>query len=682
MVSEIVEVVEEYLIPRHALWRILIDPRIYPRLFAGIGACEQVSVAGDHPVFALRVGTPALGIDAVWAQLAVGRKYESFELRTQQPDCFVTVGLRGTGANTRVTVVFYAADPNHPLLRGLTKKSVTRWARAGLDRIADYAVWEPTAVVVNHRRTRLMQGIEIAGRVLGTGIVSSRPDRALRQSLRLVCQGFTPSGGFAVAAARSPDRLALVDHWGACSYAGIDRRARTLACALSRLGFGRRDTFGLLARNHIETVECLVAAGRLGADVVLLDAGLSPRRIAQIAARGGLSAVFVDGDLEALVSEVHPDVVVFSTDGASSVPGRVAVEDMIVAGRKRSRAPRRSGRIVVLTSGSGDSPKGAWRSRSKGFAAVAAIRSRIPFRTGETMLITVPLTHSWGLVALQAGVALRATIVLPDFADAEECLRQIAIQGVTVLVTAPAMLRALLDLPVEVLTRYDISSLRMVVSCGAPLAGATVLRFLGVFGDILYNVYGSTEASVVSVADPVDLRISPETVGKPPRGTTVAALGPDRQPVPIGAVGRIFVRNHWLFDGYVDAVPPDDCDGLLDTGDLGYLDVSGRLFLLGRADETIRARGGTVFARPIEEALEMLPQVREAAVLGIPDDDLGQRLTAFVVCGGGLDPEAIRHYLRHRLGRRFVPHEVNFLNALPRSGTGTVLKRLLAASIS
>ncbi|MBF6150398.1 AMP-binding protein, partial [Nocardia nova] len=165
---------------------------------------------------------------------------------------------------------------------------------------------------------------------------------------------------------------------------------------------------------------------------------------------------------------------------------------------------------------------------------------------------------------------------------------------------------------------YDTSSLRVVASCGAPLAAHTVLGFMDAYGEILYNVYGSTEVSWATIADPADQLAAPTTAGTPPLGTKVAVLGPDHRPVPVGATGHVFVSNHMLFDGYVHSAPPDEADGMLDTGDLGYLDATGRLFIAGRDDEMIISGGENVFPRPVEEALAYLPQVREVAVVGVP----------------------------------------------------------------
>jgi acyl-CoA synthetase (AMP-forming)/AMP-acid ligase II len=241
------------------------------------------------------------------------------------------------------------------------------------------------------------------------------------------------------------------------------------------------------------------------------------------------------------------------------------------------------------------------------------------------------------------------------------------------------MLQRLLELPAAVVNRYDTSSLRVVASSGSPLSGASAIKFMDTFGDILYNFYGSTEVSWATIADPADLRVAPTTAGRPPLGTRIAILGQDGSLLPVGAVGRIFVGNDMLFDGYTNAASPAVEDHLMDTGDIGYVDASGRLFIAGRDDEMIISGGENVFPRPVEEAIAVLPQVADVAVVGVPDQEYGQRLAAFVVRaeGASLDAEMVKDYVRNRLSRFSIPRDVMFVDQLPRTATGKVLKRHL-----
>ncbi|MBL1078242.1 AMP-binding protein [Nocardia sp. 2] len=689
MVSDVIDVVADLAISRNALWALLLDPQTYPRIFPGIGACDPLESLDDRPLVRFRIGTPQTGIQVLDVRMIVGRWYERLELHCGAVGAFASIRLRGAEERTVVTVTCFAVGRVHPMVAGLPKSAVVRWVENGLGRAADIARGARNSVAVNAEGSPVRHGVGVARQILSSGVITTRPAVGVRQLRGVVRWGFNLAGGYAAGAAHSPDRTAVVDDRISRSFAEIDARTTALAGGMATLGLAHGDTVGLLARNHAGTVETMVAAGKLGLDVVLLNAGLSGRNLEEIVQRDRLSALFVDSDLEDLVQYLHDGIprihigkpVAAPADGRLAAPARIAVDDLIALEATDFRRPSRPGRLVVLTSGTTGTPKGARRPQPRGFGAAAALLSRIPLRINEIVLIPCPLFHTWGLAGLQLGTALRATTVLPEQFDAEDTLRLIAEHRITTLLAVPTMVQRILDLPVAVRTRYDTSSLRVVASCGAPLAGATVLRFFDAFGDILYNVYGSTEVSWATIATPDDLRISPTTAGRPPLGTKLAVLGPDRRPVPVGATGRIFVGNQMLFDGYVNAAPPDEADGMLDTGDVGYLDATGRLFIAGRDDEMIISGGENVFPRPVEEALAQLPQVSEVAVVGVPDHEFGQRLAAFVVKreGAGLDSEMVRTYIRHRLGRVSVPRDVAFIDDLPRGETGKILKRLLGA---
>ncbi|MFE6921744.1 AMP-binding protein [Nocardia sp. NPDC057663] len=679
MVTDVIDVTADFTIARQSLWDVLLDPQSYPRMFTGIGSCDRVERPDGSVVWQVRVGSAAAGIETHEFVLVIGRWYESFELRSPALGSFASVRLRGDEQRTRLDITLFAAARVHPLLGERSNSTVTDWVKAGLRRTADVIAGTRSSVVVNAERSLLRRNAGVARSIAATGLMRPEPISIMKQLRSLSKWGFNLAGGYAAGAAHAPDRLALIDPRGTRTFAEVDARSTALAGAMHTLGLRAGDAIGLLSRNHAGMVETMVAAGKLGVDVALLNAGLSGRRIEEIVQRHRLSAVFVDGPLETLIRYLHGDVPRYTTDDLPPDPDRTTVDGLIAWGRNDFPVPAHPGRLIVLTSGTSGSPKGARRPHAKGFGTIAALLSRIPLRVEEVMLIPAPLFHTWGLAGLQLSTALRATVVLTAGFDALDCLRAIVQHRITTLIVVPTMVERLLDVPGEVRASFDLSSLQHVVSCGAPLAGATVLRFLDTFGDVLYNVYGSTEVSWASVATPADLRVSPTTAGRPPLGTRVAVLGPDLRPVPVGATGHIFVANHMLFDGYVNAAPPEEADGMLDTGDLGYLDAAGRLFVAGRDDEMIISGGENVFPRPVEEALANLPQITEVAVVGVPDREFGQRLAAFVVKreGAGLDSDMVRTYIRNRLSRFSVPRDVTFLNALPRGETGKILKRVL-----
>jgi acyl-coenzyme A synthetase/AMP-(fatty) acid ligase len=244
------------------------------------------------------------------------------------------------------------------------------------------------------------------------------------------------------------------------------------------------------------------------------------------------------------------------------------------------------------------------------------------------------------------------------------------------------MLQRIMDLPRAVIRNYNTSSLRVVASSGSPLSAKLVTSFMDTFGDILYNLYGSTEVSWASVADPRDLRAAPTTAGRCPVGTRVGILDSRGRPVPPGVVGRICVGNEMLFEGYIGDDDQDApvYDNMMITGDRGYLDADGRLFVSGRDDDMIISGGENVFPRPVEELLMTMPQVLDAAVVGVPDREYGQRFAAYVAVKPGviLHEGTVREYVHAHLPRFAVPRDVIFVDKLPRNATGKVVRRMLA----
>ncbi|MEV6061568.1 AMP-binding protein [Nocardia asteroides] len=678
MSSDVVDVTADFAVARQALWEILLDPQSYPRLWTGIGGCERVSGPEGDTIWQVRIGDAAAGVRTVALSVRIGRWYESFELNNAESGSFALIRLAGDQQRTSVSVTVFAAPRLHPALERVRAAETARWIKAGLRRAVDVVRGAQTSVVGNGDRAPIRRKSELVRWMASSGLVAP-PVTTARQLRSLYRWGFNLAGGYAAGAAHSPDQLALIDTVSTATFAETDKRTTALAGAMYEVGLRAGDAIGLLAANHCGMVETMVAAGKLGVDVALLNAGLSGRRIEEIVQRHRLSALFVDTGLNHLVQYLHNGVPRFVTDDLPADPARITIEDLIAMGHKEFPVPTLPGRQIVLTSGTSGTPKGARRPHPKGFDTLVALLSRIPIEVGSTMMIPAPLFHTWGLSALQLSTAVRATVVLAQGFDAEECLRQVAEHRVHTLIAVPTMIQRLVDLPDAVRARHDLSSLRHVISCGAPLVAATVDRFLRDYGDVLYNLYGSTEVSWASVAAPEDLRAAPTTAGKPPLGTRIAILGADNQPVPRGVTGRIFVGNHMLFDGYVNDTPPEEADGMLNTGDLGYLDAEGRLFVAGRDDEMIISGGENVFPRPVEEALSYLPQVSDVAVVGVSDREFGQRLAAFLVKheGSSLDSDMVRTYVRNRLSRFSVPRDVTFLNSLPRGETGKVLKRLL-----
>ncbi|XVU29950.1 AMP-binding protein [Actinoplanes sp. CA-054009] len=483
------------------------------------------------------------------------------------------------------------------------------------------------------------------------------PVRIVRQFASLGRWGFGLAGELRQAAARSPGRIAVIDEKGPTTYATLLDRSSRLAAALP---FGPGDRVGLLRRNSASMIESLVAVTQVGADPVLMNTGLSAPQLAAVIENQQLSGLIHDDEFSAALP-------------GATFWGEGELERLIAEtrGGVRLRPPVRAGRTIVLTSGTTGTPKGARRPTPGGFSPLCSIVDRIPLRAGMRILIAAPLFHTWGFAALQIAIALRATVVLRRRFEAGDALATVAREGCDALIGVPVMVQQIMEQSARAVP------LRVVAVSGSALPGGLATRFMDRYGDILYNLYGSTEASWASIATPADLRAAPSTAGRPPHGTVVRVLDDEGRPLPAGASGRLFVGNDMLFEGYTNASPGDRHDGLLATGDVGHLDEAGRVFVDGRADDMIVSGGENVFPSEVENLLADLPQVREVAVIGVPDDRYGQRLAAYVVRrdGAALDEEAVREHVRRHRARFCVPRDVVFLEALPRNATGKVLTR-------
>ncbi|MEU5850584.1 AMP-binding protein [Saccharopolyspora shandongensis] len=539
--------------------------------------------------------------------------------------------------------------------------------------------WQRSAALLG----RGTSGLHTAFVLAKQGVISPlRPDKLLRIVLAWRRWGISPPLGFAVGSVRHADRPAVIDERGALSYAELSQRTTRLANGLrDRVPGGTR--IGVLCRNHHGPVETIVAAAKLGVDVVLLNTGLSTRQLIDVIAEQRVGLLVLDAEFRSHLPSLPEDLdaVLAWTEGTTR---HDTLEHLITTSpAKQLPRPRRHSRMIVLTSGTTGTPKGARRPDPPGLAPAASILSRVPLRSGERVLVSAPLFHTWGIAAFQLGSVLGATLVLHRKFDPEYALSAVERHQCTSMFAVPVMLQRILELPDRIRTKYGHDALRIVASSGSALPADLATRFQRAFGPVLYNLYGSTEVSWVSIATPQDLRAAPATAGRPPRGTIVRILGEDGTPVRRGAPGRIFAGNDMLFEGYTNGSSREIRDGLMSTGDLGRIDAAGRLFVVGREDDMIISGGENIYPKETEDAIAGMPEVSEAAVIGVDDAEFGQRLAAFVAlrADGDLDAERLRDRLRGRLSKFAMPRDVVFLDELPRNATGKVVPRELLARL-
>jgi fatty-acyl-CoA synthase len=523
----------------------------------------------------------------------------------------------------------------------------------------------------------------VARTLLGTGMLEPvRPDKALKSAVALQRWGPTPAAAYLGSAIRHPDRLAICDERGTLTFAEVQARTNALARALGRAGVRQGDGVAIMCRNHRGFIDITVACSKLGANALYLNTAFAGPQIADVLAREEPVAVVYDEEFAELVAEGARERKRFIAWQETPGPAEEErLEELIRRGDPSElEPPAETGRVVILTSGTTGTPKGATRKQPDSLEPVAALFSKIPLRARQTTMIAAPMFHSWGLAHFTLALPLGSTLVLRRRFDPEETLRAVAQTRSSVLAVVPVMLQRIMELGPEVISRYDVSALRVISLSGSALPGELATRAMDTFGEVLYNLYGSTEVAWATIATPADLRAAPGTAGLPPRGTVVRLLDEDGREVPRGESGRIFVANELMFEGYTGGGNKEVIDGLMSTGDVGHLDSGGRLFVDGRDDEMIVSGGENVFPREVEDLLSDHAGVEEAAVVGVPDPAFGQRLKAFIVPrpGAELDEDQLKDYVKQNLARYKVPREVVFLAQLPRNATGKILKRELA----
>jgi fatty-acyl-CoA synthase len=674
------------------VWEVIKDPARYPELLPGITTSEPEDPErepgpGARYLIRYHVGAAEVGARVEIVEYDPSRDISWTSITGIEQRAHLRLRDAAQG-RTRLELRFSYGAPG-PLFgtlaelasRGEVSQLVRRWLQ-GVKAEA-----EGTDIPA------LGAGPGLAGRLVHeagnvlilarAGIVAPmRPDKVARIGLAAARWGASVATGVVAGAVRHPQRPMLIDELGTLTYGEVDERTNAIANGLLEAGVGAGDRVGLMCRDHRGFVEAAAAIGKIGADVLLLNTSFAGPQLTEVMKREEAVALIYDEEFEELVREAGRRRLRFVGWVESGDVEDQALEELAVSGQT-SRPPRppRTGRVTILTSGTTGTPKGASRqSTPLTLDPPASLLERIPMHEGQMVRIAAPLFHAWGFANFALGMGLGSTFVLRRRFKPEQCLADIGEHRCEVLVVVPVMLQRILALPEDERERYDTSSLRCVCASGSALPGELAEKWMDAFGDNLYNMYGTTEVAAATLARPRDLRAAPGTAGKPTRGTIVRIYSEGGRPLPQGITGRIFVGNAMLFEGYTGGGSKDQLDGLMATGDVGYFDPAGRLFVRGRDDEMIVSGGENVFPKEVEDVLARHKAVAEAACIGVDDEQFGQRLRAFVVLGDGrkASEDELKDWVKSNLARYKVPREVVFMDALPRNPTGKVLKRELA----
>lgn len=540
-------------------------------------------------------------------------------------------------------------------------------------------------MAASKRLDRLSELREVLATLIRVRLLAAlRPDKYVRIVAAVRREGTSTTIGIATSARRCPNRAALVDEIGTLTYQQLDIRCNALAAALQALRGGTPETIGIMCRNHRGFVEALAATNRIGADVLLLNTSFAGPALAEVVAREGVDVVVYDEEFTSAVERAVANNskcrrIIGWTDDPHSQD--VTVEKLISGhiGQRAAKATR-SGKLILLTSGTTGTPKGAKHSGG-GPKELKVLLERVPWRAEETTVIAAPMFHAWGLGQLLMSTIMACTVVTRRNFDPEATLDLVDRYRASGLSVVPVMLDRIIELPSETLKKYSGRSLRFVNASGSRMRPDVVIAFMDRFGDTVYNNYNATEAGMIAVATPTDLRAAPDTAGRPAVGTEIRILDNDLRPLTRGEIGQIFVRNASQFDGYTSGNTKDFHEEFMASGDVGYVDEDGRLFVVGRDDEMIVSGGENVYPIEVEKTLVGHDGVAEASVIGVDDEKYGQRLVAFVVLedGASATTETLKRHIRDSLANYKVPRDITILDELPRNSTGKIVRSELRA---
>jgi fatty-acyl-CoA synthase len=490
----------------------------------------------------------------------------------------------------------------------------------------------------------------------------------------------------ALNARRNPHRTAIVDDEGTMTFAELNDAVNAVANGLLGLGVRGGDGVAILARNHRWFLIANYASARVGARTILLNTEFSGPQIRDVSEREGARVIIYDDEYSDAVKMARPAlgaIRALGTNPDSPEPSSSTDETLaeLIERSSKDAAPKatKKSSIIILTSGTTGTPKGATRHAPPTLAPIGGVLSAVPFKAGEVTALPSPMFHALGYLHATIAMTLGSTLVLHRRFTPAVVLSDVATHTVTAIVVVPVMLSRMLDALETMPTKPDLSNLRIIFVSGSQLGAELATRAMKDIGPVVYNLYGSTEISFVSIARPQDLKKNPATVGPMIKGVKVKILDEHGSELPTGKVGRIFVGTFFPFEGYTGGGNKEIIDGLMSSGDVGYFDSDGLLYVSGRDDEMIVSGGENVFPAEVEDLISGHPEVIEATAIGVEDKDFGQRLRAFVVPkdGAALTEDAVKDYVRNHLARYKVPREVIFIAELPRNPTGKILKREL-----
>ena len=498
-------------------------------------------------------------------------------------------------------------------------------------------------------------------------------------------------------AAALRDKPALIDdgpgrpfrRW---TFDELEANANRLGRVFLDHGVRARDKVIWCGHNSPWAVTAIHAARKIGAVAVPLNYRLAPEEAAYVVDNSDAVLVFADAEYAPLFETIRGDIPqvrhVLIFDGEAR-PGQVDAAPLVDAASPdelvTDAEPGEAG-TMIYTSGTTGRPKGAVRATTGDPDQLARMVGYIGYRADDVHLTTGPLYHSGPSGFMGISQLLGNTVIIQRRFDPEEWLRLVDRYRVTTTFSAPTPIRMVCNLPQETIDKYDTSSMRILIANAAPWSYALKLAYMERFGETsLFEVYGSTELGVNTVLRPEDQRRKKGSCGKPAPGVELRLFDAEGNVVDEPYTeGELYVRSPSVFITYHKAQDKYDEEHRGDwhtVGDIAYFDDEGFYYICDRKKDMIISGGVNIYPAEIEAALELHPEIQDVAVFGVPNDEWGEQVHAIVVRrdGADLDADAVIACARERLASYKVPRSVDFMDEIPRTGTGKILKRQLRA---
>lgn len=521
---------------------------------------------------------------------------------------------------------------------------------------------------------------------------------ARRKMLRNLAKWKTSMAGLlANAELRDPDRLGLIDDEGSRTFTELNDDTHSLALALRERGICGSSTVAVMCRNGRGILYPLFAKALLGYRVALLNAWGSGAQLHDIIEREKANALVIDAEFVDLIDrdQIEEMGITVVVAAPQSLPEDAAPSDSwlwlrdLVAehtGERITRPPKKMQDTIVMTSGTHGTPKGVVLREPKTPKSPGPLLKTTGWRRHMVIQLTASIFHAWGWLHANLCIATRSTMVVRRIFDPEQAYDDILRYQVSGIISAAVFLAKLEDVAQKRdPDKTQMPKIEFVATSGNAISPDLVAKLADRFGPVICNFYGSTEHGQVAMVGGQELLDHPTMAGRTPIGAITKIFDKNGKECGPNERGRVYSINGMTFSGYTSPKDvPSVREGLLDTGDEGYFDEDGRLFLMGRADDMAIIGGENVFPRTVEETIGRLPEVSEVYVTKRDDPETIQALVAYVVLREPLDPdkagaaaERIKDYVRDNLASHSVPREVHFRNSLPRNDTGKVVPRLL-----